>query len=160
MCEPTTIAVVAGAAIVGGGIMQQRAASKAGDRARQEGQLKKASAYKQAENIKRDAIEKVKKIRAQAIILQGMQIAEQAASGAIIGDGSTQAAIDRTISLSEQDALATLYTAKNKADFVREGGDISMFEADARADSMKKQGTASLLSSFGSAGMGAAGFLK
>ena len=158
MCDPVSALVAVAATVeIVGGIKQAQAATQAGNTARHEGQLKKKSANIAAENTRKNALIKVANIRKQSVVYQAVQVAGQAASGAIVGDGSTQAMIDHTISLANQDAIATIYTAKSRAKAIKRSGDIALIDANARADSIKKQGVASLLQSIGSATIGALG---
>ncbi len=148
MCEPTTLAVVGIGLSLGSGYMQYKAGKKAERRAYDEKRKRIQYAAKKAEEIKQTASKQASKIRAQSIVFRGTQLAQQAASGALIGDGSTQSAIDATLDLAEQDALIAIYDGEAQANTIIEQAKLDGVAMDARAASYKAQGQASLLTSF------------
>lgn len=54
------------------------------------------------------AREEATRIKQQAVIKRGAQVAQMAASGVVVGNGSSQAMIDETIRLANQDAIAVM----------------------------------------------------
>lgn len=63
----------------------------------------------EAKQIEKQTSDEIKKVRRNAINYRASQVASQVQSGVVIGDGSTQALLDETTSLAEQDAIAIMY---------------------------------------------------
>ncbi|MDO8385092.1 MAG: hypothetical protein Q7T13_01665 [Polaromonas sp.] len=89
----------------------------------------------EAEDITLSAAREADNIKRQAAIMRGSIVVAQSGSGAMIGEGSAQAALDQLDQLSSADALAALYSGVNKAASVRAQGRFAGTAADQRAKS-------------------------
>lgn len=90
-----------------------------------EGYLDKELRLNDAEGVKKQTLAEANKIREQSIAFRGSQLAQQASSNVIVGEGSAQAMIDKTTELSTADVLATLYTGTAKAMGLKQTGDMA-----------------------------------
>lgn len=143
MCDP--VSIIAGATVVSG-VMNYKAGHDAAD-AQDAANAQQAKLNKEhAANIKEQAKQEADKIRSEAIVIRGKQVAQQASSGVLVGNGSTQAMVDETTRLAEQDAYITLYNGEKGYLKTMEEGRLMAMEGRARSESYRAQGTASLLS--------------
>ena len=95
---------------------------------------KKKNAAIEAYRVKNQARNIVDQIREQAERVRSAQAQQQAASGVVVGVGSGAALMSEAKSLSEADALATIYEAEMKADSIIRG---SEYEAESLYDSAR-----------------------
>jgi hypothetical protein len=121
-------AVGTGASVIGS--MSQAADAEAqgvanSSAAAYEGFLDKELRLNDAAGVKKQTLEEANKIRDQSISFRGTQLAQQATSNVIVGEGSAQAMIDKTTELSTADVLATLYTGTAKALGLKQSGDMA-----------------------------------
>lgn len=146
MCDP----VIGGIALAGtlySGYSANKSAKKAAKREDQRAAEQKILDEQHAADIKEQAAYEAKKIRAEAIKIRSSQVAQQAASGVMVGNGSTQAMVDETTRLAEQDAYITLFNGEKGYLYSMEQGRLAMMESKARSRSIRDQGKASLLGS-------------
>lgn len=106
----------------------------------------------EAEQINKQAGFEVKKVRDASINLRAQQIASQAASGVVIGDGTTQAMLDETTALAEQDVMAILYNASLGKMMKQEEGRLAASSSQFQARQLGKQSELTLLQGIASAG--------
>lgn len=104
----------------------------------------------EAELIRETARRDSDDIIANAERLRGSQATQQAASGVVIGEGSAQIATDDTTHLAHRDALITMYNGINGALRKENSAEMKVRAGEARADSIKDQQTANLISGIGS----------
>lgn len=135
----------------------------AGNAADYEGQLDRALRNMEAEDIMTAAQQEAHDIRRQQMQIRGQMLVAQSGSGTVIGEGSAQAAIDQLDTLAASDTLAALYSGVNKAESVRNQGEMSakagtnqMQAANRSATSIQRasslQATGTLLGGLASAG--------
>ena len=79
-------------------------------------------------------------------------MASQAASGVVIGDGTTQAMLDETTALAEQDVMAILYNASLGKMMKQEEGRLAASSSQFQARQLGKQSELTLLQGIASAG--------
>lgn len=141
-------AIGVGGLLLGGySIYSGRKAAKKAEGTQNEQTAKRALVDAEyAANIKEQAEYEAKKIRGEAVRIRGTQVAQQAASGVLVGNGSTAAMVDETVRLAEEDAYITLYNGEKGFLQSMEQGRLNAMEGRARADSYAAQGRASLLS--------------
>lgn len=148
MCNPVAIGVVAIGLTIGSGYMAYKAGKKAERKVEDEKRQRIEYATEKAIEIKEVAGKRAAKIRAEAIVFRATQLAQQSASGALIGDGSTDSAISATMDLAEQDALIAIYDGNQAAKNIVKQAAIDGVAMDAKGEMYRDQGRASLLSSF------------
>lgn len=78
--------------------------------------------------------------------LVGQQVASQAVSGVVIGDGSARAVVEETRNLAKMDALITMQDANFRANQIRQGADFEVMAANAQASQIYAQSRANSLS--------------
>ena len=107
------------------------------------------------EQIKEAAVKEAALIRFRANRLRGSQIAQQAATGVVIGEGSAQAVIDDTQALAEADALVVAYNGiagirsnNAAARFARMAGDNAISAGRDRAYASLLSGVSGALQSY------------
>ncbi|BBL57005.1 virion core protein, T7 gp14 family [Methylomonas koyamae] len=168
MCEPTTImmgvGMAASAAMAAKSSSDQSSAQKkAGKYSAQSAGRQQAQAEYEAKQIMEQANEQARQVRAEAISVRGKQIANQAASGVVVGDGSAQAMVDEVTRLAEQDAVAYLMSGANGSISANEKGRLARMDGEFQSKQFYTQASntmtngmigagASLLSSAGSLG--------
>lgn len=115
------IGVASAAGSIYGASKQQEAADTQADQQRAagydaeyKGMLQEKLNEMEAESVMKQANDQVAQIRRTSMQMRGSLTAAQASSGAIIGEGSAQAAIDQIEMLASADALAALYSGVNK----------------------------------------------
>lgn len=142
---------IAGIAVAGYGIYSGNKAAKdaAGRQDRLTAEQKMLDA-EHARNIKIQAAQEAQKVRASAVQIRGKQIASQASSGVLVGDGSTHAMVDETLRLAEQDAWIIIYNGnkgylKSMAD-----GKLAQQAGQAQSSAYRDQARATTISGFGS----------
>ena len=79
-------------------------------------------------------------IRFEAIKFRGQQAAQQAASGVVVGNGSAKAIRERTIVLSEADALVAIEESKNKAKRIMDSSALDALETATRIEGIGEKG--------------------
>jgi hypothetical protein len=96
------------------------------------------------------AREEAQNIYANAAAIKAEQVAQFAAAGVVIGDGSAQAVIDETDRLSRQDALASLYTGGRQAAALRASASARRAQEDDAVLSGLMKGIAGAAGNIGS----------
>jgi hypothetical protein len=97
-------------------------ANVAGHSAISESAMNEALGNLEADNQMAQARAEADTIKAQAYRMRGQIVVAQSGSGAMIGEGSAQAAMDQLDALSSADALAALYSGVNRAASTRANG--------------------------------------
>lgn len=140
------MAVVSMAASSYAGAQQQKAANKAAyanelQAARAQGRINIETQY-----AKEDLVSKVKQIRKDSLNARGQQMAAMAKAGVVVGNGSTQAMLDQTKRLTEQDAVVHMQMAARQvtANDIRYRDTRDL--ASASAESLAEQGRAARIS--------------
>lgn len=131
-------AVGAGLAVYG--MIQARKARKraqAAERKALEIRRKNAEEFAQATLAK--GITESDLIRSKAVKYRGSQMAQQAASGVVVGNGSAQAITERTLVLGEADALVAIEESKAKAKQIRFRAMYDGMETGHRIDAMSER---------------------
>jgi hypothetical protein len=159
-------AVVVGVAGIGmsmyGASQQASAQEQAAKYQNEAGGRQLAQSEWEAKQIWHEAEQQSKIIRTKAIQMRGTQVAQQAASGVLIGDGSSQTLLDETQKLAEQDVMSTLYNGARGVLAKEEAGRLAAQDARfqsqqlySAAQSTMIGATASGLSSLSSLALGA-----
>lgn len=156
-------------AVVGVGVSMYAASEQASSQREaakyqtEAGGRQRAQSEWEAEQIWKQAEQESSIIRSKAIQLRGTQVAQQAASGVMVGDGSAQAMLDETTKLAEQDVMATLYNGARGVLAKEEAGRLAeqdaLFQSKqlyASARNTMIGATGSAITSLASIGMGAA----
>ena len=93
-----------------------------------EGRANQKQMYRQAaldefdaRNTEEEAERKALSIYTQSIQVKSQQVAQIAASGVVVGDGSASAIVEETDKLARMDAMAALYTGYTQAAATRSG---------------------------------------
>ena len=84
----------------------------------------------EARGIEKEAQETAVRIYGKAAAVKGQQVAQLAASGVVVGDGSAQAVLDETDKLSRIDAMAAVMTGTRQASAKRAGRDARLAGAE------------------------------
>jgi type II secretory pathway component PulC len=162
---------VTAATAIYGGVQANKAGKAAAGQSRvaamaaqSEGALNEEMAYLEADDIQAEAAREADNIKRQAMMVRGTIAVAQSGSGAVIGEGSAQAAMDQLDTLSSADALAALYSGVNKSVSQRAQGRFGMTAANerskalgAQAGSQEAAGKAALVGSVLQAAGGLAG---
>lgn len=137
---------VAAATAVYGGIQAQNAAEaragearRAGAGAMSEAALDEELRNQEATSIMATARREADNIRRQAQTVRAGVLVAQSGSGAVIGEGSAQAALDQIEALSSADALAALYGAVNAASSKRMAGRLALQTGRETFDAMGRR---------------------
>lgn len=101
-----------------------------------------------AQEVYRQMKQQVSDIQAQATVVRGTQLAQQAVSGAVIGEGSLQHTIDRTTDLAAADTLATIYSGVTREQAIRTQANFDTKAANKRAVAIRYDGNAALEASY------------
>jgi hypothetical protein len=143
MCAPL---VVMGVAMAASAAMSAKGASDQADAQAEAGAYTAKSAGRnrarsdfEAQQILDKSQEQARQVRAQAIAVRGKQIATQAASGIVVGDGSAQAMVDEVTQLAEQDAVAYLMSGANGYISQSEKGRLEQMDGEFQAKQLMKQ---------------------
>ncbi len=143
MCAPL---VVMGVAMAASAAMSAKGASDQADAQAEAGAYTAKSAGRnrarsdfEAQQIIDKSHEQARQVRAQAIAVRGKQIATQAASGIVVGDGSAQAMVDEVTQLAEQDAVAYLMSGANGYISQSEKGRLEQMDGEFQAKQYMKQ---------------------
>lgn len=147
------VGVVGAAVSAGMGAMQQSAANKASKYGAQSAGRQQAQSEYEAKLIVEQSKEEAREIRANAVRLRGQQVAVQAASGVIIGDGSSQAMLDEVSALSEEDAVAVLMSGANGFIAKKEEGRLAALDGMFQSKQLATQGRNAMMSGFANAGL-------
>lgn len=163
------IAVAGAVVAVGSAAYQAKtagdASAKNADAVAYQGALGKAMSELDAEAVESQTAAQVRQIKRQAVGVRATQMAQQAASGVIVGDGSAGQMIDQTEQLSSEDVLATMYSGANKAVSIRSGAslqeDASTRQANLLMDKSRAEKTAANIQLAGSlVNLGVTGYAK
>ena len=133
------------------GVTEVNASNDAAQESYNRGEYQLANSMTEGRHVQEQAGEEARKILASALVLRGKQVATQAASGLLVGDGSSADMIDETERLAKEDTFITLMNGERGYLYKMEEGRLAKREADIQAKSYIKQGNASLLSAAGSA---------
>lgn len=133
-------------------------AAAAGANAEYKGMLQKNLNDMEAEAVMKQAQEQVALIRRQSASMRASLVSAQAGSGAVIGEGSAQAAVDQIEMLASADALAALYSGVNKANTIKtngrwaaESGTAEYKNALNQGSSLRSSANTTLIAGFASA---------
>lgn len=102
-----------------------------------------------AEQVREQSRQKAERIFERARRLRGQQMVAQAASGAVIGEGSAGAVLDETNSLAARDALVTLYSGIEGAVAERQEGRMAFKSGVSQAEAAGQRATATLIGGAG-----------
>jgi hypothetical protein len=146
------VVAVAGVGLSVYGASQQASGQKKAARYQTEaGGRQQAQSEWEAEQIWKQAEDQARQIRAKAIQMRGQQVASMAASGILIGDGSSQALLDETTNLAELDAMATLYNGARGVLAKEEEGRLARQDAVFQSQQLYKQANYGMIGALGSA---------
>lgn len=109
MCEPTSVALVAGAVLKGAGSVMG-------------GKAKKQALYDEASQVNTEARVKARNIRKLADEVRGAARAGYAASGVMVDEGSPLVVDEYITRESELDALYTLVSGEQRAKSLKQTG--------------------------------------
>lgn len=144
------LAVASMATSLIGGAKQAKAHTKSAWSSMETGAYNDAQKAVESDQIREAADLKAKQIKSSALFMRGKQIANQAASGVVVGDGSAQAMVEQTIALSSQDVFVELYNGAASSLYAMNAGKnygiAAMAQSDAQdsaADSAIFQGVTS-----------------
>jgi hypothetical protein len=101
-----------------------------------------------AQEVYRQMKQQVSDIQSQALIVRGTQLAQQAVSGAVIGEGSLGHTISRTTDLAAADTLATIYSGVTREQAIRTQANFDTKAANKRAVAIRYDGNAALEASY------------
>jgi type II secretory pathway component PulC len=158
-------AAVAAAGSIYGSSKQQEAANTQADQERAagydaeyKGMLQERLNEMESEAVMKQANDQVAQIRRTSMQMRGSLTAAQAASGAVIGEGSAQAAMDQIEMLASADALAALYSGVNKVvqlktngRWAAEAGDKALQSSLGQANSLNSIGQTTMVTGITSA---------
>ena len=133
-----------------------------------EGELDNALRGIEASDITREAAAEADQIRRAAMLQRGQIVVAQSQSGTVIGEGSSQAAIDQLETLASADALAALYSGVNRSTSTRASGQYAAKAGSNRSSALTQasrsysaQGSAAVLGGLANIGGALAkGYLK
>lgn len=136
----------------------------AGAAAQGEASMTESLKKQEAADIRTTAAGKADQIKAAALQARSLIVNQQASSGAVIGEGSAQAAVEQVNALATADALAALYSGANAAvsaetqgRFTAAAGMERNKAAGAAAASAEAAGQAALVGGYLQAGASIAG---
>lgn len=140
------MAAVSMAASSYAGVQAQKGANAAGYESELAAARGQARITIESQYAREDALSQVQKIRGQSLQVRGQQMAAMANAGVVVGNGSTQAMLDETKRLTEQDAVVHLQMAARQVTSndvrYRDTRDL----AEANANSLAAQGRAARIS--------------
>lgn len=148
---PTALAVVGVGAALYGAYSGKKAADKAEGQNNRQIAAQAAADKEHAAAIKEQSVQEANKVRAESVVFRGKQVASQASSGVLVGNGSAQAMVDETIRLSERDAYTILYNGEQGYLFTMDQSRLNQMAGRAQSEAYQAQGQASLLSGISSA---------
>lgn len=134
-----------------GASQQASAQSKAGKQAAISSGQQQAQNEFEAKRIIEQTQEEARKARAQAIYARGTQVATAASAGVLVGDGSVQSMSDEVTRLSEQDAVAILFSGANGYINKNESGRLAAENGRFQSQQANAASRSTLLAGFGSA---------
>jgi hypothetical protein len=146
------VGVVSAAVSAGMGMAQQSAANKAAGYTAEAAGRQAAQSEYEAKLIVEQSKEDARKVRSSAIKLRGSQVAAQAASGVIVGDGSSQAMLDEVSQLSEEDAVSFLMSGANGFISKVQEGRFAALEGAFQSKQLITQGRNAMIGGFAQAG--------
>lgn len=141
-------AVVAVGASAYTAVSAGQATAKQADAASYQGILGREMADLDATRVETQTADQVIQIKKQAMIFRGTQIAQQAASGVIVGDGSAGQMLDQAEQLSNEDVLATMYSGANKAVSIRSGAALQEDASKRQASLLMEKAAAERTSAY------------
>jgi hypothetical protein len=134
-----------------GASQQASAQKKAGSYAAKQGGIQQAQDEYTAKQIIEQAQEKARQVRSAAIKARGTQVATAAASGVLVGDGSTQTMVDEVTNLAEQDAVAYLWEGANGSMSANEQGRLARMQGEFNYQQSQSAARATLIQGYGQA---------
>ncbi len=151
MCTGVEIMMVAGmAASASSTFMGMQAADEDRAAAYQKAYYDKEMAEYNAERMREQSRQKAERIFEAARRLRGEQMVSQAASGAVIGEGSAAAMLDETAHLAARDAIVALYNGIEAATGEEQEGEMQFRAGVSAAKAAGRRKTATLISGIGS----------
>ena len=136
---------------VAGSMAQASAQRKAGVQSARNAGMQQAQSEYEAQEAIRQSQEKARVIRSEAVKARANQVATAAASGVMVGEGSTQSMVDEVTSLSEQDVVAILWDGANGYISSTEEGRMARMQGEFQAKQANTMANATLIQGFGSA---------
>lgn len=138
---------------------QAGAARTQANAAAYEGALDQALRGIESEDIRKEAAAEADQIRRAALLQRAQIIVAQSQSGTVIGEGSSQAALDQLETLASADALVALHTGVNRSTSTRASGRFAATAANNRTNALQQaarsyssQGTAAVIGGLANVG--------
>lgn len=146
------VSAVSAAGSAKAGKAAQAASNEAAYKSELQGARSEARSGIEAQYVVDRAREEANRIKQQATIKRGAQIAAAANSGVVVGNGSTQQMVDETMRLATQDAISAMMdgargftTGMTKASDAREAATAQAASYAAQGKSLLSQGISTAL---------------